>query len=584
MTTIDGGFRESVRRNPDCVALRYRRDEQWEEVSYSGMNTMVEQIAHGLADIGARNDTKVAIMSENRPEWTIAYLAIISIGAIGVPIDAQLGEEETRHIINHSESETLICSASCYHTIDRIIGSLDRLVNIILIDRTSPVGADVIRADCPECGRKNYFSWQDINVRGESRSKRGEIIEEDTSIDRLASIIYTSGTTGTAKGVMLTHKNIMSNVDSIKKTIHITTEDGLLLLLPLHHSFPFTTCMVWPLIMGATVNFVDIMSRDRTRLIMECMPTIIVGVPLLYSKIYKGIIRQVESSKLKSMLFKYGGRKIIGKALNKKLGGRLRYMISGAAPMEPDIIEGFRNLGIEFLEGYGLTETSPVAAVNKPGAAKIASVGPTLPGVEAKIIDAGPDGIGEIAIKGDNVMLGYYRNEEQTNAVLADGWFKSGDLGMIDGDGYIFITGRAKDVIVTAGGKNVYPEAVETQILKSEYIAECVVIGYRAKDSKAESVGVLISPDYDALIEHMRKTGTVVRSDIDAMNITEDEKDELVKAFSGLLESEVKKSMEKLAPFQHVTRIGIERDEFVKTSTRKIKRFLYKGRLDILGA
>jgi len=381
---------------------------------------------------------------------------------------------------------------------------------------------------------------------------------------------------------MLTHKNFMANVDSIKKTISITTEDGLLLLLPLHHSFPFTTCMVWPLAMGATIDIVDIMSRDRTRLIMECRPTIMVGVPLLYAKIYRGIMRQVESSTLKNALFKYGGKKIIGKALKKKLGGRLRYMISGAAPMDSSIIEGIRNLGIEFLEGYGLTETSPVVSVNNPGAVKIGSVGLPLPGVQTKIIDPGEDGIGEIAISGDNVMSGYYNDPEQTKAVLNDGWFRSGDIGMIDGDGYIFITGRAKDVIVTPGGKNVYPEVVESQINKSACIAESVVIGYKASASSGENVGVLITPDYENLIDYTRKQNIALSKDIDPARLTEEDKDEIIAACRSLLESEVKHAMKKLAPFQHVTRIGIEREEFLKTSTRKIKRYLYKGRLDII--
>ena len=250
--------------------------------------------------------------------------------------------------------------------------------------------------------------------------------------------------------------------------------------------------------------------------------------------------------------------------------------------MDPEVIEGFVDLGIEFLEGYGLTETSPVVSVNLPGAIKIGSIGPALPGVDVKIVNPDKDGIGEIAIRGDNVMLGYYNNREQTDLVLNEGWFYSGDLGTIDSDGYVFITGRAKDVIVTRGGKNVYPEVVEYEINKGRYIAESIVMGYKTKGFVGEDVGVVIVPDYESLLEYAKNEEITFTNEIKLDALTGDAKEEIVEKFSPLLESEVRKSMEKLASYQRVTRIGIERDEFVKTSTRKIKRFLYNGRLDVV--
>jgi len=411
---------------------------------------------------------------------------------------------------------------------------------------------------------------------------KGEICFPEKTVEDLACIIYTSGTTGMAKGVMLTHRNIMSNVDSVKRFIVVLSSDNFLLLLPLHHTFPFTICMALPLSLGGSISFVDIMSRDRTRLIEECKPTIMVGVPLLYSKIYKGIIRQIETSKFKSVLFKYGGRKIIGAGLKRKLGGKLRLMVSGAAPMDPAIISGFVNLGIEFLEGYGLTESSPVISCNPIGEIKIGSVGIPIPDVQVKIESPDSEGIGEILAKGANIMRGYYKNLEATEQALRDGWLYTGDIGRIDGDGYIFITGRAKDVIVNRGGKNVYPESVENEINNSRYIAESVVLGYQTKGMVGEDVGVLISPDYEMLIEHAKSNNIPLSGEKDVSVLTEEDKDELIEKFKGLLENEVRKSMEKVAGYQRVTRIGIERDEFIKTSTRKIKRFLYKGRLDIV--
>ena len=591
MNTIIGGFRESSRKYSDLIALRYYQEETWEHITYHELDTAITVTASGLIEIGIGKDAKVAIMSENRPEWIVCYLASITTGAIAVPIDAQLGEIETEYILNHSGAESIICSMRCYEIISRIMSNLEFLKQIIIFDRNITIrhdhkghgiGQNIVNNGRKTNGHKLFFSYDEIREKGTERLKQGKVTYPEINITDLASIIYTSGTTGTAKGVMLTHKNIMSNIESILHVISVSQEDALLLLLPLHHAFPFTICMVLPLSIGASINFVDILSRDRTRLIMECQPTLMIGVPLLYSKIYRGIIRQIEASRIKNFLFKYGGKKIIGKALKKKLGGKLRYMVSGAAPMEPPIISGFVNLGIEFLEGYGITETSPVVSANPAGSIKIGSVGTPLSGVQVKIVNSDVEGIGEIVIKGENVMKGYYKNPEQTAMVLKDGWFYSGDLGRIDEDGYIFITGRAKDVIVTLGGKNVYPELIEAEINKSRFIAESLVIGYRTEGRAGEDVGVLISPDYETLIEHAQKNEITFKKHVDIHELTEDAKDELIDTFRSLLETEVKNSMGKLAPYQRVTRIGIERDEFTTTSTRKIKRFLYKGRLDIV--
>lgn len=591
MMTIDGSFRESVRTYPNATALRYYQDDRWEQITYLEMDDAVTVIAYGLAGMGTGRESHVAIMSENRPEWMVAYLATLTAGAVAVPIDAVLGEVETSHIINHSGAETIICSMRCYDTVSRILGEIPQLKNIVILDRNITIrndhkgegkGRHLADNGKESNGHKNFFSYDDLREQGRKIMLRGDIRFPEKSVEDLASIIYTSGTTGTAKGVMLTHRNIMANVNSVRRFILVENRDNFLLLLPLHHTFPFTICMVLPLSAGGSVSFVDIMSRDRTRLIEECKPTIMVGVPLLFSKIYKGIIRQIEISKVKNFLFKYGGKKIIGAGLKRKLGGNLRIMVSGAAPMDPDVIEGYVNLGINFLEGYGLTETSPVVSCNPPGNIKIGSVGIPIADVEVKVENPDLEGIGEITVRGENVMQGYYKNPESTEQVLKNGWFSTGDLGKIDEDGYIFITGRAKDVIVNRGGKNVYPDGVEAEINKSRFIAESVVLGYKTKGMVGEDVGVLIYPDYEMLVAHAKNQGIPLKSEKDIANLTEEDKDELIELFHTLLEKEVRAAMEKLAHYQRVSRIGIERDEFTKTSTRKIKRFLYKGRLDIV--
>ncbi len=591
MKTIDGSFRENVQKYPDRIALRYYQDQIWEHITYSELSNAVNITAAGLMKIGVGKQSKVAVMSENRPEWIVCYLAIACTSATAIPIDALLGETETGHIINHSGAETLICSMRCYDVVSRIISELPNLQTVVIYDRNITIrrdhrgfgdGRTVADKGKKANSHKNFLSYDELREMGIKRIDEAEIHFPEKSLTDLASIIYTSGTTGTPKGVMLTHKNFMSNFEGICRVIPVDHTDNILLLLPLHHVFPFTGCLVLPLALGACISFVDILSRDRTQLIMECQPTMMVGVPLLFSKIFRGIIRQVEASKVKNFIYKYGGKKIIGHALKKKLGGKLRFLVSGAAPMEPSVIEGFVGLGLKFIEGYGLTETSPVVSVNPIGKIKIGSVGIPLDDVKVKIVDSDNNGIGEIAVKGDLVMQGYYKNPEQTSQVLKDGWFHTGDLGLIDEDGYLFITGRAKDVIVNRGGKNVYPEVVEAEINKSRFIAESVVIGYKTEGRVGEDVGVLIYADYETMIEQAGKDGLTFKEHIDINELTEDAKDELIGAYRTTLENEVRKTMEKLAPYQRVSRIAIERDEFIKTSTRKIKRFLYKGRLDIL--
>ncbi len=338
MLTIDGMFRESVRHYPDSLALQYYQEQTWETITYRELNMAVNTIAHGLVGLGVGAETNIAIMCENRPEWIVSYLAIVTTGSVAVPIDAVLGEIETEHILKHSEVKTIICSMRSYDVISRVLSRLQRIENIIILDRNITIkhnhkglgeGRDLVNTGKKKNHHKKFFSYDDIREIGRKKLGEGEIEFREKTVEDLASIIYTSGTTGSPKGVMLTHRNFIANVRMVHEHIKMYESDKFLLLLPLHHAFPFTTCFLLPISVGASISFVDILSRDRTRLIMECQPTIMIGVPLLFTKVYKGVMRKVESSKLKSMIFKYGGKKIIGKAVKKNLGGKLRLMVSG---------------------------------------------------------------------------------------------------------------------------------------------------------------------------------------------------------------------------------------------------------------
>ena len=590
MMTIDGNMRDCARKWPDSVALSYYIDEEWEKISYTELAEAVDVIAHGLADLADGPDTKIALMCENRPEWVVSYLAILTAGAVAVPLDAQLAESEAEMILNHSETRVIICSMKCYEVIQRVLSETSSIRTVVVLDRTFIVrhdhnGENTWAAFFDRIRKVNrhatFMSYVDLREKGMTRRNGTPPPFPKRTLDDLCSIIYTSGTTGTPKGVMLAHRNILQNVTAIHSKLHMTTDDTVLLLLPLHHVLPFTGCFALSISYGASLCFVDIMSRARQKLIMEGRPTIMVGVPLLFVKMYRGVMREVEKSRIKSAIFKYGGKKIVGRAFKRKLGGRVRNMVCGGAPMDPEIAQGFLDMGIDFLEGYGLTETAPVIACNRPGESRAGTVGPPLPGVEVKIVDPDDEGVGEIAARGDNVMRGYFNNPDATRQAIRDGWIFTGDLGRLDSDGFLLITGRKKDMIVTRGGKNVYPDFIEKYINDIPIVAESVVIGFRTAGETGEDVGALVNPDYEMLLEHAAARGIALSHPMTVDTLTEDDRFELVNHYRDTIEKAVQTEMKRIPQYMRVTRIVVELEEFTKTSTKKIKRFLYRGRLDI---
>ena len=276
MNTIDGSFRESVRAYPDAVAIKYYQDQRWEQLTYADLDSAVTITAAGLMAKGITRESRVAIMSENLPEWIICYLAIISAGAVAVPIDALLGEDEAEHILNHSVADTIICSMSCNEVINRILSRLNALNTIIIFDRkitvrngqeTSGSGRKMAEKGRKNIKHKQFVSYEDIRDIGAEKAAAGDVPFPEKTVSDIASILYTSGTTGASKGVILTHKNFMSNVIATESVLTIGVEDNFILLLPLHHTFPFTICMVIPLTRGSSISFVDILSRNRQRLI-----------------------------------------------------------------------------------------------------------------------------------------------------------------------------------------------------------------------------------------------------------------------------------------------------------------------------
>jgi long-chain acyl-CoA synthetase len=394
------------------------------------------------------------------------------------------------------------------------------------------------------------------------------------SLDDTASIVYTSGTTGIPKGVMLTHKNIMSNVISTASLFDLGPRDNFLSVLPLHHTFETTTGFLGPFYKGCTITYAEsLKSHNILANMQETGVTIMCGVPLLYQLFYEGILREVEEKKLRhvfsvlfmiSRFFRYviginPGKFLFG-TVQKKFGGKIRFLVSGGAALDPEVARNFELMGFTLLQGYGLSESSPVITCCTLKKNKIGSVGRPIPGVEIKI--AGTDPVGEILAFGQNIMKGYYKRKELSSRVVVNGWLHTGDVGYLDEEGFLFITGRSKDVIVTAAGVNVYPDEVEFALKKIPAVKESCVSGAKVRAGVrkgTEEVVALIVPDMD----YLEKNG-ITEEDLIQKTIAE----------------EVQKLNQRLADYKRIARFVIRKEELPKTRLKKIKRFELKKELD----
>ena len=544
---------QSVQQRGDGVALRYKQQERWHTVSYLELLARVRRVTEVLGRHNIKPGDRVAIFNENSPEWPEIYFGIVGMGATAVPVDAKLQDQEVSHILRDSGSKFLITNAKYYPLLRDIEPRVPELHTVLLIDghEVLPVGSRRIQ----------YLSYEELmEAVAETASSAARAYDRhNPKDDDVASLIYTSGTTGRQKGAMLTHRNFTSNVEGCQKAIGIYPTDNFLLVLPLHHSFAFTANLILPIAVGSEISFVENLKTVGENM-REVSPTVLIGVPLLLEKMYNRIWNGLKENKVGYTLFKLGIRKPVIRGIAQKLGGKLRLVVTGGAPCDPELLENYARLGIPFIEGYGLTETAPVLSLNPLDRPRAGTVGKPIPGVEVVILDADSEGAGEIAAKGPNIMKGYFNNPEATQSVFKDGWFLTGDLGVIDAEGYVTITGRKKSLIVNREGKNIHPEEVEHQVCKSPYIREAIALGYREADEKVgEHVGVIVVPDQDALDAlAQREKKTLSESEIGT-----------------LIRGEVKKYSAEIAEYKRPRRIQIRWEELDKTSTGKVKRYLY---------
>ena len=539
------------------VLMKFKKDGEWLTLTYRQFLARVRNVSEALARVGhVRPGDRVALLAANSPDWCAIHYAITGLAATAVPIDVKLQEQEVIHILSDSAASVLLMDSASEVRILDLTSRCPNLRHIILFGARKPE----LNAGKTRGIQLHDFDQILANSKIQAEGHGAAYDRYHPKESDIASFIYTSGTTGRQKGAMLTHGNFTANFKSIDAAIEIRPDDNFMVILPLHHSFAFTVCLVTPIAAGVQMSFVESL-RTVGDNIRETSPTLIPAVPLLLEKVYNKLLAGIKANRLANTLWTLGIRAPVRKGIMEKLGGRVRLMISGGAPADPKMLAGLEELGLVAREGYGITECSPVLSLTpidapiRPG-----SCGKVLPFIEMRVFNANGEGVGELAAKGENIMKGYFNNPAATEDVFREGWFLTGDLGYIDADNYVFITGRKKALIVNREGKNIYPEEVEQQINQSPLILESVVLGYRPPgETVGEQVGVIVVPDEEGLaaIEGSEKR-----------KFSE-------KEIEARLRAEVKKQVAALADYKHPRRIQIRWEEFNKTSTGKIKRYLY---------
>ncbi len=544
---------KSAARYADKIALEDLKDTPLPRVSYTSLLKNVLKFGTALRSLGLPERSHIAVIGENRVQWGVTYLTAMAFNYVIVPVDAKLTQNEILNILHESDASAVVFTDTYEQLFRDERHALKHLKFFISMDLLT--------------ARDGVHSMIEmINV------SRGCTPDALPRIDptALAAILFTSGTVGRAKGVMLSQQNIAANIVAMSSMLKVYPEDRFLSVLPIHHTYECTCGFLCPLYNGASAHYARSLKTVVDDL-KQVKATMLLAVPLLYDKMFRRIYQAIREEKVKSIIVpplikltdiaaRFGwksSKKTVFREVHEKFGGHIRLFIAGGAAPDPMVAKGLRDLGFAFVQGYGLTETSPILALNQLDNFKDEAAGLPLPGVELKISAPDADGTGEVWAKGPNVMHGFYKNEKQTAEVFEEGWFKTGDLGFIDNDGFLHIRGRKKNVIISRSGKNVFPEEIEDLLNRSPYIQESLVYG--EDDPKLdEIIAAQIVVDAEAFIELAESRG---------IKLT----DELVQE---VIADEVKKANAELAAFKQVKRFNVREQEFEKTTTQKIKRYL----------
>ena len=539
ITDLKDMLKKSGEKYGEKIAYKIRQENGYKEITHNEVRKMVDGLGTKLIDMGLK-DKRIAVIGENRYEWEIAYLSIVCGTGTVVPLDKSLPENELESLIERSKAEAIICSQKYVEILKKT-----KLKYIISMDL--------------EKDNDGIISQKRLISEGIQLVKSGNTSFTNAKIDneKMSIMLFTSGTTSISKAVALSHKNICSNLMDISSILDVNSSDVFLSFLPLHHVFECTVGFLFSLYVGAETVFCDGI-RHIPENLAEYKVSVMASVPAIYERLFKIIKKHLEKQgKVEQILKdeeKYKDssmekKKEVFKEIHDLLGGNIKLFISGAASLDPSIEEKFRRLGFNMVQGYGLTETSPVVAIGNKKYHKTGSIGKCVPSDEVKLLDVNKDGIGELAVKGPNVMLEYYENKEATEKVLKNGWFQTGDLARIDEEGYIFICGRKKSVIVLKNGKDIFPEEMETLINKEDGVEESFIFG-KPISKDPNDIKIFVKIVYNK------------------------------ESFEGKTETEIKeyfnekiKSINKTMPhYKAIRGIIISDKPLIKTTTNKIKR------------
>ncbi len=553
-------IKEIFNRSTDLFANRTfilekfnHKDEAFTEITYKEFRDDVMGLGTGMNKVLGLNGKPVVIIGENTYYWYVSYITMLCSDGIAVPVDKELPPNEIENVIKRSKAEAVIYSTKKEEVIKKVKDNLPQVKYFIEMNSDSEIhGRDVGIDYVVNKGKELYNA-------GTKDFEKIEIDPEEFKV-----LIFTSGTTSAAKGVMICNRNLAQNINAVSAYVHLTEEDRLFSILPLHHTYESTIGFLLPMAVGASIAVCEGLKYIVPNL-KETHPTSLIAVPLLIENLYKKINDSIVKSKkdkvVKSMIHVTNALKSVNVDIKKKvfseiyenLGGKIHYIVSAAAPIDPNIGKWLQDIGICFLQGYGLTETSPIAALTPEFDTKVGSAGKPVICAEIKIDNPNENGEGEVLIKSETLMLGYYENEEATKEAIQDGWFHSGDIGYLDDDGFLYITGRCKNVIVTQNGKNIYPEEIEMLLGNIPEIKECMVYG---KEDKGQEliISAKVIPNLDKIKE---KHGE---------NLNDEQ-------IYDVIWEEIKKVNKQLTSYKAIKNLEIKKDEFEKTTTMKIKRY-----------
>lgn len=537
--------------NRPAFLVKDRPGGKYQPISYIQVKKDIDALGTALMDLGLFGK-KIGVIGENRYEWVITYLAAVNGVGVIVPLDRELPPAEIQNLMEQSGLTAIVFSGKVEHKISEAMKGMSCVDHVISMDAQEHTDHVLSFKQLMSRGRKL--------MDGEKRF----FLDSKINPDVMSMLLFTSGTTGLAKGVMLSHRNVTANVYNMSKYVNVSENDTVLSVLPMHHTLEFTCDILTPIYQGCTIAICEGL-KYIVKNMAEAQVTGIVGVPLIFESMHKKVWKKAEAGgkaeKMRTAItvartlnkFKIKSMKRLFKDVHQGLGGKVRFLISGGAAINPAVISDFNAMGFTMIQGYGMTECAPIITVNMDRHSKDASVGLPMPGTEVQIVDADESGVGEIICKSDSVMLGYYNNPEETAKVLRDGWLYTGDLGYMDKDGFVYISGRKKNVIVTKNGKNIFPEEVEFYLGKSELIQESLVWGMEDDRTGEIIVCADIVPDYETIEE---KKG---RLSPESMKL--------------LIKRIVDETNDQMPFYKRIRRFAIRETEFEKTTTKKIKRY-----------